>query len=450
MGRKRYPLSVAPAPPLALPPHVAGLLGEEADALLEALRQPSPVSIRRNPAKPADTAGEPVPWCLHGRYLEQRPVFTLDPLLHAGAYYVQEAASMLLEQALTACGPLPPNAVALDLCAAPGGKATHLAGWLPPDALLIANEPVRQRQGALAENIWKWGRADVVLTGAEPQALAPLGAFCHLVVVDAPCSGEGMFRKDPHARSQWGPNLVATCAARQNTILEHAWEVLLPGGHLIYSTCTWETVENEDQVQRLVDRGAEYVPVPVDPAWGVVASGPGLRCYPHRMRGEGFFLAALRKPGDQGAEAAYVKGKRAGSELQPLAQGWLNEPSRWAGIQGQEVLHALDHRWLRLVETLAVHLPMLNPGLPVAMRKGGKWLPHPALALSTALRADAFTVLDLPLEEALRYLRGEALPASGAEGTALVRFKGLGLGWVNGAGNRWNNLWPAPWRIRMR
>ncbi|MFT3885226.1 MAG: RsmB/NOP family class I SAM-dependent RNA methyltransferase [Flavobacteriales bacterium] len=218
------------APPIAVPPHVAALLGEEAPALLAALEGPSPISIRLNRRKPVPDRGSPVPWCGMGRYLLERPVFTLDPLLHAGCYYVQEASSMLLEQAVHAAGPWPADTVALDLCAAPGGKSTHIADLLPEEALLICNEPVRPRQAALQENLLKWGRTGTVITGARPEAFLPLGAFADLIVVDAPCSGEGMFRKEPFARTQWNDGLVEHCALQQRAILEVAWELLRPGG----------------------------------------------------------------------------------------------------------------------------------------------------------------------------------------------------------------------------
>lgn len=437
--------------PLLLPPHVRALLGDEAESLLEALAQPPPTSIRYNPLKGTPAEGRPVPWCPQGRYLDERPVFTKDPLFHAGAYYVQEASSMLLGQALLACAALPPDTVALDLCAAPGGKSTHLAALLPPQALLIANETVPARQTILSDNLWKWGRPDVVLTQATPEAFAPLGPFCDLIVVDAPCSGEGMFRKDPHARAQWGSNLVQTCALRQSHILDSAWPLLKPGGYLVYSTCTWETCENEDQVRRMSEKGAEVVELPVPPEWGVVAQGPGLRCYPHRLEGEGFFLAALRKPGGPREEAAGARAPaHAGSGLPEDVRGWVHRHETWAAVEKEGVLHVLSRPWAPLVEALAATVPVTSPGTPLAQRKGAAWMPHPALALSALCNHGAFTTLDLDAEAAIRYLRGEALPAREAAGTALVRHRELGLGWAQGAGNRWNNRWPTPWRIRMR
>lgn len=435
-----------PPAPFVLPADVRRLLGDEADQLLEALQRPAPTSIRLNPAKGATHAGWPVPWCATGRYLDERPVFTLDPLLHAGTYYVQEASSMLLEQAVKACAP-PPDARVLDLCSAPGGKGTHLAALLAPEALLVCNEPVRTRQHALQENLWKWGRPDVVVTGSTPQDLAPLGAFFDLIVVDAPCSGEGMFRKDAFARAQWSERLVESCALQQRGIVDAAWNALAPGGCLIYSTCTWEERENERQVRHLLDQGGDFVPLPIDPAWGVVATAAGFRCYPHRVAGEGFFIAAVRKPGERPPRPA---ARTAPAVTMPDVHAWL-PPGTALTPAADGTLHAVTARWADSAARLEAHLHVLSPGIPVAVHKGGNWRPHPALALSTKLVPGAFPTLDLDLTEALRYLRGEALEADGtAEGIALVRHAGHGLGWVSGAGRRWNNGWPAPWRIRMR
>lgn len=453
MGRKRSRRQGDPQEPLQLPPSVRENLGDEADLLLEALKSPAPVSIRLNPLKEASMEGSPVPWCSSGRYLEERPVFTLDPLLHAGAYYVQEASSMLLEQAFKACSALPTDAVVLDLCAAPGGKSTHLAALLQDQAILIANEPVRARQAALMENLWKWGRPDTIVTGSLPEHFRSLGAFCDLVLVDAPCSGEGMFRKDPFARAQWSAQLVETCAVRQQGILDAAWDALRPGGYLIYSTCTWEARENEDQMERLVQRGAEPVTIPVQQEWGVKHSDRGLRCYPHCVRGEGFFISVLRKPSSiPGTDQLPSDGERMRSdapEFLPMLN-WLNDPERFTLKEQDGIQLAFSKRWTKLLNALTTCVRVIAPGIPVAQRKGEAWVPHPALGLSISLDQQAFPAMDLDRELALQYLRGGILPATEAKGPVLVRFQDLGLGWANGAGTRWNNGWPAPWRIRMR
>ena len=235
--------------------------------MIAALDTVPPTSIRVNPAKWAGPLAHPIPWCTTGRYLERTPSFTFDPLLHAGAYYVQEASSMLVEQAVKATGLADTDVLALDLCAAPGGKTTHLASLLTKGSLVVANEIDRKRQSVLQENLWKWGAANTVITGSASPDLQGLPETFDLILLDAPCSGEGMFRKDPFAREQWSPALVEQCASTQRGIIEHAWNALRPGGFLIYSTCTWEEAENEQQLAALVEIGAECVPVPLDPTW---------------------------------------------------------------------------------------------------------------------------------------------------------------------------------------
>jgi NOL1/NOP2/fmu family ribosome biogenesis protein len=275
-----------------------------------------------------------------------------------------------------------------------------------------------------------------------------MGPFCDLVLVDAPCSGEGMFRKDPFARAQWSEGLVMECAARQRIILDAAWAVLKPGGYLIYSTCTWEERENEEQVNGLLARGAELVQVPVENEWGMVSAEPGLRCYPHRVRGEGFFLAVLHKPGE-GSAVARSPGKVA-TEVFPEVMDWLDPSVEWRLSERDGTLYGITGPWSTLLDDLASQVRMMAPGIPVAVRKGGAWVPHPALALNQCLRPGAFHAVDLDREQVMQFLRGEAIAAEAASGAALMRFQGLGLGWGQGAGRRWNNRWPAPWRIRMR
>lgn len=435
--------------PVQLPIRIRELLGNEAEELVQALRGSPPTSIRLNPHKTNALPGTPVPWCATGRYLESRPRFTLDPLYHGGTYYVQEASSMLVEQAVKACGALPEQAVVVDLCAAPGGKTTHLAALLPSDALLIANEVVPARRNALAENIWKWGRPGVVLAGLNAQELAATGAFAHLVLVDAPCSGEGMFRKDPFARKQWSEGLVRSCAIRQRGLLQAAWDMLLPGGSMIYSTCTWEPQENEEQLMPLIAQGAIHLPIPVKEQWGMVQATVGLRCYPHRVRGEGLFIAVLTKPGTGKVRCPH-RPEGLPAVWPTELQGWLKEQDQWAPVQWGPVLHALPRNHLRLMNILLPSGRISAPGTPVARQKGATWAPHPALALCTQVNTQAFPVVELDENGIIRYLKGEALPARPASGFAMVQHRQLPLGWVKGAGNRWNDHWPVHWRIKDR
>jgi 16S rRNA C967 or C1407 C5-methylase (RsmB/RsmF family)/NOL1/NOP2/fmu family ribosome biogenesis protein len=424
-------------------------LGDEVDRLADALLTVSPTSMRVNDAKWNGPALERVPWCASGYHLAERPAFTFDPLLHAGCYYVQEASSMLLEQAVRASGLAGRRIIALDLCAAPGGKSTHLRSLLHSDALLVCNEIDRKRQVVLQENLWKWGASNTVTTGSPPQRIEQLPAFFDLIVVDAPCSGEGMFRKDPFAGEQWSERLVDQCTAMQRDALTPAWESLRPGGVLVYSTCTWEIQENEAQVERLIERGGTCIAIPADPTWGVVRSErfgvDALRCYPHRVKGEGFFIAAVRKPGEWTAHHASTNNGAVDGPVQ-----WLKPTRSWATQEQSDGLFATDATWGRSLKSIQAAMNVLSPGIPLAERKAGEWRPHHALALAQDLDPSHFTRVPLGMDEALAYLRGHALPAAQAQGIALATYHDVALGWLQGAGNRWNNRWPAPWRIRSQ
>lgn len=437
-----------PLMPAALRERLLPLLGDEVHALEKALDTPSPVSIRLNPFKRSSPDAVQVPWCANGRYLDERPAFTFDPLLHAGAYYVQEAASMLLEQAVIASGVRERDILALDLCAAPGGKSTHLISLLTEGSLLVANEPDGARRHVLAENMWKHGAGNVVMTGSGPSALTSLPSFFDLTLVDAPCSGEGMFRKDAFARRQWSPALVAACAATQREIVAHAWEALTPGGTLIYSTCTWEPEENEAQLLPLLAQGGACLELPLVQEWGVVRSDVGgaigYRCYPHRVKGEGFFIAAVRKA--DGARSRVHGTERPGKDV--TVPAWIGPGSDMAILEHHDVLHAVPRVWSSHVEMILKAMRTHAPGIPFSERKGDTWVPHAAAALSRWLDRSVFPEIALDGAQAIAYLRGGATPATGARGTALVTHQGLPLGWVHGAGGRWNNRWPAPWRIR--
>lgn len=392
-----------------------------------------------------------MPWCEQGRYLPERPVFTLDPLLHAGTYYVQEASSMLLEQALKVTGLRDQAILALDMCAAPGGKSTHLISLLNTGSLIVCNEVAPARRDTLSENLWKQGFSNTVISGSEPAAFGDLGERFDLVLVDAPCSGEGMFRKDAFARKQWNEKLVASCARTQRDILRHAWATVRPGGWLVYSTCTWERSENEEQVHDLIRQGAMYTPIPIADEWGVVETDGGYRCYPNRVKGEGFFISLLRKRGTSDPHTWFPRPGRIPTEV----IGWLTPSEMVDVIEDRDQLFASPAPWSATIGALQSSLHLASPGVPIAERKGGTWRPHPALALNRSLDQGAFPDAALNLEQALSYLRGEtalSLGSNGKDGAGvrLMRYAGLPLGWMHAAGDRWNNGWPKPWRIRMR
>ena len=454
-----------------LPPlfcqQMADILGPtQAQALAEALDTPPVVSIRRNPFKPTMKElypeAQPVPWCATGAYLPERPSFTTNPLLHAGAFYVQEAASMFIEQAYRAMD-FEPQRV-LDLCAAPGGKSTLWRTLLSDDALLVANEPLRQRAQILAENLTKWGHPGVIVTNAYGADFAHLEGFFDVVATDVPCSGEGMFRKDEGAVSQWSSGLVVQCAQMGWEIVSDVWPALRTGGYLVYSTCTFNREEDEFQVARICSElGAELVPIPTLEAWGIEGDTTGggqavCHFFPHRAKGEGFFLALLRKTTAAPA-ATSRKAKRERQTSSPVAKGakaaseWLAESARYRIFAtGPDSLSAIREVHYEAMLRLSVHVRMLQAGITLAVQKGHKLIPEHALALSTACAPDAFPRQEVDLDTALCYLRRETivLPAEAPRGYTLVTFEGLPLGFVNNLGNRANNMYPNEWRIRTR
>lgn len=441
------------------------LLPTEAEALLASLDEEASVSVRLNRRKtetpPASLPiGEAVPWAKPvGFYLDGRPAFAADPLWHAGVYYVQEASSMLLRLVAPLLGEEPLRA--LDLCAAPGGKSTLLVDLLPEGSTLVSNELIRSRAQILAENIQKWGGVHSVVTSTEPQRLGRLREQFEFILVDAPCSGEGMFRKEEEARRQWTPGLVESCAHQQREILDDIWPALAPGGLMVYSTCTFNRQEDEDMLTYLVEElGAEPValpdlPEPITPS--PLSSYPCYRMMPHRLRGEGLFMAVVRKP-DAEVGSARTKSARSKSKPNPkLPQEvlrWLS-PELRADVSLQSLpdgtLTAIPSALYPIVEALqGAKIPILTSGIPLAEVKGRDFLPLPALALSVGLDDEAFPRTELTQEEAIRYLAREAvmLSADTPRGLVLVTYEGYPLGFAKHLGNRTNNLYPQAWRIR--
>lgn len=435
------------------------LLGEEEYTRLEsALFAPQPVSVRINPFKPVDIEGTSVPWCPDGRYLPERPSFTFDPLFHAGCYYVQEASSMFLGHAVSSCinGPV----VALDLCAAPGGKSTHLASVLPQGSLLVSNEVMRNRLPVLVENMTKWGRPDIMVTGCDPSAFTPLESLFDLIVTDVPCSGEGMFRKDPVAVSEWSPANVDLCIQRQRRIISDIWPALRPGGILIYSTCTYNTGENEENIQWIVNElGAEPVKVPYPEEWGItpsLLSGcdlPVHRFLPHRTQGEGFFLAVLRKKGEHDEKFSFSSSRnRVKTKPMPLPKGvseWLIDSGNYQLVFDGETVTAFPKSCHNLVSGLSSVLRTVRSGLPVCRVKGKDIIPEHAFIMSSLYRPGSFPSVEVDWDTAISYLRRDAvvLLHDTPRGFVVITYKGMRLGLLKNIGNRCNNLYPSEWRI---
>lgn len=447
----------------------------EGEALCRALDGEACVSIRVNPAKaeglrgeqparvsevlPMLTAAGRVPWCADGFLLAGRPSFTFDSDFHAGAYYVQEAASQFVGCLLQ--GVPTSGARILDLCAAPGGKTTLYASLVGRGGLVVANEIDRRRASVLADNVRKWGTGNVVVTTCEPHAVCDCEAWFDVVAVDAPCSGEGMFRKDPAARGEWSENNVRQCAARQDDILREAWRALRPGGTLIYSTCTFNRDEDEGSLERMLawagDEVAAPYPVDVDPAWGIVEGEVGpfrtFRFFPHRTVGEGFFAAVARKAPDAPGRQRLPKGRR--SMVAPADRAsagelrrWIREPDRMVFGTVAGTGYAWYGEQAEAVKTLSEALPVICSGMALGQLFKGRLKPDPALAFFDGLERGAVPVAGLDDEQALRYLRRQEVAAGAlAEGVNLVTARGRALGFAKRIGARVNNMYPNSLRI---
>ncbi len=440
------------------------------DAFRQALDAEPPVSIRINPFKyGGDAKGyEPVPWCAEGRYLPTRPAFTFDPLLHAGCYYVQEASSMMVAHVVRQLVAQP--VLALDLCAAPGGKTTALRTALPDGSLLVSNEPIRLRAQILTENVQKFGHPDMIVTCNYPRDYIKSGLTFDLIVADVPCSGEGMFRKDAATVTEWSEQNVEQCRGLQRSIVADIWPCLREGGLMIYSTCTFNARENEENVAWIArELGADILPIDHPDSWGITGSlcgdMPAMRFIPSVARGEGLFMAVLRKHGhaagasslpmDASTPASQEKRGKKQRKGQATATPEAIDIATWLGddylpvAQGNE-WRGVPERWKRVYDQIATKLHVTHAGVTLGTVKGRGFIPHAALALSTALRTDAFPSADLSYDDAIAYLRKEAitLPADVERGLVVLRYHGHTLGFVKNIGNRANNLYPQEWKIK--
>ncbi len=434
----------------------------ELDGLVEAVEcSDAPVSVRLAPGEdagelfPGNVDGE-VSWCRAGVYLKVRPAFTLDPAFHQGRYYVQEASSMFVAHAVgVALKGVGHPIKALDACAAPGGKTTTLVDTLPEGSLVVANEYNPKRARVLVENIIKWGSPDVVVTQGDTARLGKLKGVFDLVLVDAPCSGEGMMRKDAKAIEQWSPELVEECAARQREIVDNLWDAVAPGGVMIYSTCTFNRLEDEEIVDYIINNhGGESIDLEVPAGWGIL---PGIdtracccRFVPGHARGEGLFMAAIRKPADGAATMKMppFKPQRRVKEADQLSGRLVDAGSMTIEIDNDEAT-AFPSRYMPVLAAVKKYCRVLHCGVTLGTRAGKGWEPTQSLALSTALNPGAFPRVEVDRDTALDYLRRQAVdvPDGSPKGYLLLTHGGRPLGFVKNLGNRANNLYPKDWRI---
>ena len=433
------------------------ILPDEADALLAAITSTEPsVAIRVNPLKvPAHAAPalRRVPWCDAGRYLAEREPFTFDVDFQSGRYYVQDASSMFIHHVLRHLVKEPVRY--LDLCAAPGGKTTTAISALPQGSMVVANEIVNARARVLCENLQKWGAPRCVVTNNSPHHFGRLSHFFDVVAADVPCSGEGMMRKDEQARRQWSPALVKQCADLQRSIIADVWDALRPGGLLIYSTCTYNTLENEQMLAWMVhEYGAEPVAVPVPEQWHIHPAIEGnLPCYrfmPHRTEGEGLFMAVLRKPEAPRKEVRLKKAKATKAKPLPVPKDVrfrLKDADHFDFSVVNDEVVALPADMAPIMPAFA-DLNVMHMGVNVGAIKGKNCVPSHALALSSALNPAAFPTCEVDYLAAMAFLRGEALSLPQApRGYVLLTYHSQPIGFVNNLGNRANNLYPKAWRV---
>ncbi|MFD2873556.1 RNA methyltransferase [Mucilaginibacter ximonensis] len=418
----------------------------------------SPTSIRLNPFKKAESkTGEQVPWCAEGWYLDTRPSFTFDPLFHAGAYYVQEASSMFIAHILKYIKTNEPVNV-LDLCAAPGGKSTLLNSALTPDNLLVANEIIKTRVPILADNLTRWGTANSIVTNNDPKDFGGLTGFFDIVLVDAPCSGSGMFRKDPEAMDEWSPANVNLCHQRQERILADVYPALSEDGYLIYSTCSYSHQENEDVLDWLCSTFAvESVRIPINSDWGIVESQSpekkawGYRFYPGKVKGEGLFASVLRKRESSGnlssTKSNKTQSNKSDKELD-LIKPYVNDPSAYHFFKVNDDWLAINKQHKDSLNILQQHLYIKKSGVRIGRLAGRDVIPDHELAQSIIINKDAFEQTELNYAQAIEYLRRDNLNITEAKkGWSLMNFEGQPLGWAKLLPNRVNNYYPKELRI---
>ena len=447
--------------------YLAQVVGEgNLSAVLDALSGEPSVSVRINPAKagsPSEIFGNlvsgPVEWNRHAAFLSERPAFTLDPLIHAGAYYVQDSSAMfpgkafrdVLDKVLES-GIISPKV--LDLCAAPGGKTTDISASLRESCkggyLLISNEIMKQRAAVLADNAAVWGDPSVVVTSVDPKAFGTLPGFFDIIVADVPCSGEGMFRKDDEAVSQWSEENVALCQARQRRIVADVWPSLAEGGFLVYSTCTFNNLENDDNVKWICSEfGAEIIGID---SCGLLRTECGVSLVPGFVRGEGQYCTVLRKTSPSAGTAACSGRQQDRWQKLPEAHASIIRPL----LDEEMAMIVKDGRIVAVPEYVRCVLSMLEPlrplarGLAVGMFKGKDFIPDADLALSLSLRRGAFNEFEVNRETALSFLHRDPVRLPDAErGMLLLVYRGLPIGFVKNLGNRCNSLHPLHRRIRM-
>ena len=423
------------------------------EKLLLGLLQKPLVSVRTNPFKPVDIfkSDENVPWSNNGKYLKERPEFVSDPMFHSGAYYPQEASSMFLGQILNSIDLS--QKIVLDLCAAPGGKSTLINSFLPKDALLIANEVIKSRSWILKENMDKWGSSNVVVTNNDPSDFEQFLGFFDVVVVDAPCSGEGMFRKDKNAINEWSERNVNLCCTRQKRILADIIPSITNGGVLIYSTCTFNNKENRDNLKWLQENyEVENLEFEYPLGEGIVelieGELKGFQFLPGVTKGEGFFISAMLVYG--GREKLKVPKRIRKLRL----DSWEGSSGEFLNNENKnyiidETIHNFPEQFESILKSIIWDLNPIKIGCKIGQNIKGKIKYSHELAFSHELKKDAFELIEVSYEDAIRFLQKKVLSeVPNIKSWGLIAFQNQPLGWVKKVGGRLNNYYPKEFRIR--
>jgi 16S rRNA C967 or C1407 C5-methylase (RsmB/RsmF family)/NOL1/NOP2/fmu family ribosome biogenesis protein len=418
------------------------------DELLQNLELPTPISVRKHVKKiaPFFSGEKVVEWCQSAVYLPERPSFTLDPNFHAGAYYPQEAGSMYLDCVLRTLE-LSAAPKILDLCAAPGGKSTLIASFLNGKGVLVANEVIRSRSFILAENCTKWGYSNVLVSNNDPQDFEEFPGFFDVIVVDAPCSGEGMFRKDQRSRNEWSEDNTHLCEVRQRRILMDVWPSLTEGGYLLYSTCTFNPAENEGNINWLLEQvSGELITLPLFQGMTSVAGNKGVYFIPGNTESEGFYCVAIRK------SESSIRPKSKIKPIKLVESDFLLEWGTWSEdlqfMDQEGVVRALTEDALVVFNEIGSKLRWMKRGVSVAVAQKKGWQPEMEWAL--CVDAQFHSPLELDKQHALSYLQGNALHLDAKLGWNVLSFNGNMIGWAKNIGNRMNNAYPKEWRIRMK
>lgn len=426
----------------------------EASLFLAALEHHAQTSIRLNTAKHNfQTECSPVAWCKNAFVLNERPNFALDPLWHAGAYYVQEASSMFLEQIFKQIESSEPQLV-LDLCAAPGGKSTQLNSLIKPSDLLVANELIKSRVPILHENLTKWGLPNHIISNSDPKQFANANGMFDVLLIDAPCSGEGLFRRDANAMNEWSIDNTQLCEVRQQRILSDSIPCLKEGGYLIYSTCTFNPGENEENMAWLCrEFGFESIRIPLSSSWNIDEiehqNTFGYRFLPHKVGGEGFFIALLRKTTAEHEIRFSKKDRIIFTSAKDYPTDWLNNSDDFLIFQHKEQISFCQKNWVKEISLLQKMINITKFGTPLASCIKNSFNPESELSFSTVLKSEAFSKSELSHAEALQFLAKENPELNNVpKSWQVMTFKDVPLGFIKGLGSRYNNYYPKEWRLR--